>query len=410
MSVKLITGLKTTADIESQDDGARIYGTVSSGDRVLNVGNKWAYQTISNNCIRIKDGEALMQGRHVRQAPNTYTDVTINNGESGKKRYDIIVLRYTKAVGTGIENVELAVVEGTPATSSPTIPSLTTGNIFTGCTTHEMGLYRVYINGLNISSVTKLFTEVNSMENSYSSLNTKVDGLATTSTITYYISPSGSNSNSGTSSSYPFKTLRYALDKLPKRLNHDVTINVASGTYTESNADILGFVGSGILTIIGDKNNSTSNAINYKFSNGISVKGNACSVYLKGLGFDAANTKHGVDVFENPGLVFIDYCQTINSTSSQISDSEGSVGVNVGRSPSVRIYNLAINNCNAGVCAYENSKVVMNSGHIQNCNSGAWAHDGALIFSFSLYLPGVSTYYRRNNAGVVVEGNGAQLG
>ena len=66
MAVKLITGLKTTADIESQDDGARIYGTVSSGDRVLNVGTKWAYQTISNNCIRIKDGEALMQGRLYR--------------------------------------------------------------------------------------------------------------------------------------------------------------------------------------------------------------------------------------------------------------------------------------------------------------------------------------------------------
>ena len=164
MAVKLITGLKTTADIESQDDGARIYGTISKGDRVLNVGNKWAYQTISNNCIRIKDGEALMQGRHVRQAPNTYTDVTINNGESGKKRYDIIVLRYSKTVGTGIENVQLAVVEGTPATSSPTIPSLTTGDIFTGCTTHEMGLYRVYINGLNISSVTKLFTTMGALD------------------------------------------------------------------------------------------------------------------------------------------------------------------------------------------------------------------------------------------------------
>ncbi len=164
MAVKLITGLKATADIESQDDGARIYGTISKGDRVLNVGNKWAYQTISNNCIRIKDGEALMQGRHVRQEPNTYTDVTINNGESGKKRYDIIVLRYTKTVGTGIENVELAVVEGTPGTSSASVPSLTTGDIFEGCTVHEMALWKVYINGLNISSVTKLFTTMGALD------------------------------------------------------------------------------------------------------------------------------------------------------------------------------------------------------------------------------------------------------
>ena len=199
----------------------------------------------------------MIQGRHVRQAPNTYTDVTINNGEQGKRRYDIIVLRYTKSVGTGIENVELAVVEGTPGTSA-TVPSLTVGDIFAGCTTHEMALYRVYINGLNISSVTKLFTEINNLENSYSSLNSsytslnaKVTDLATTAEITYYVSPSGSNSNSGTSSSYPFKTLKYALNKLPKRLDHNVTINLASGTYTEAEVVITGFLAEELLRLLG---------------------------------------------------------------------------------------------------------------------------------------------------------------
>ena len=39
MSIKLITGLKETEDIQSQDDGARIYGTISSGDQVLEVGS-----------------------------------------------------------------------------------------------------------------------------------------------------------------------------------------------------------------------------------------------------------------------------------------------------------------------------------------------------------------------------------
>ena len=170
MSVKLITGLKTTADIESQDDGARIYGTISNKDRVLEIsGNLWGPQIISNNCIRIKSGEALIQGRHVRQAPNTYTDLTINNGEQGKKRYDIIVLRYTKAIGTGIENVELAVVEGTPTTSStPTVPSLTTGNIFTGCTIHEMALYRVLIDGLTIyPTLTRLYTTIGTLDDHF---------------------------------------------------------------------------------------------------------------------------------------------------------------------------------------------------------------------------------------------------
>ena len=164
MAVKLITGLRVTADIESGDDGARIYGTISSSDRVLNVGNLWAYQIISSNLVRIKDGELLMQGRHVRQAPNTYTDLTINNGTSGLKRNDIIVARYTKNSSTGIENVELAVLQGIPS-GTATDPPITTGDIFVGCEIHEMALYRVYLNGLNIESVTQMFKTLGAVEN-----------------------------------------------------------------------------------------------------------------------------------------------------------------------------------------------------------------------------------------------------
>ena len=166
MAIKLITGLKTTTDIESQDDGARIYGTISSGDRVLNAGSRWAYQVISNNLVRIKDGELLMQGRHVRQAPNTYTDLTINNGTQGLKRNDIIVARYTKNSNTGIENVGLAVLQGTPG-STATDPTITTGDIFVGCEIHEMVLYRIFLNGLNIESVTALFSTMPTLDNVY---------------------------------------------------------------------------------------------------------------------------------------------------------------------------------------------------------------------------------------------------
>ena len=164
MAIKLITGLKTTADIESGDDGARIYGTVSSSDRVLNVGSCWEYQIISSNLVRIKDGELLMQGRHARQAPNTYTDLTINNGTQNLFRNDLIVARYTKNSSTGIENVELAVLQGTPG-STATDPTITTGNIFEGCEIHEMALYRVSLNGLNIESVTQMFKTLVAVDN-----------------------------------------------------------------------------------------------------------------------------------------------------------------------------------------------------------------------------------------------------
>ena len=163
MEIKLITGLRETEDIQSQDDGARIYGTISSCDRVLEVGEKFAYQIISNNCVRIKSGELLMQGRHARQAPNTYTDLTISNSTQNMQRNDLIVARYTKDSNTGIENVELAIVEGTPG-SIGVDPEITTGDIFEGCTLHEKPLYRVKMNGLNISSITTLFSQISKFD------------------------------------------------------------------------------------------------------------------------------------------------------------------------------------------------------------------------------------------------------
>ena len=178
MAIKLITGLKTAADIESEDDGARLYGTISGGDRILDVGNKWDYQIISNNSVRVKDGELLMQGRHVRQAPDTYTDLTINNGTQGLKRNDIIVARYTKNSGTSIENVELTVVEGTPDVTAVD-PTLTTGDIFAGCEMHEMALYRVSLDGLNIDSVMALFTEFSSLEDHIQSVTKGGTGATT---------------------------------------------------------------------------------------------------------------------------------------------------------------------------------------------------------------------------------------
>lgn len=170
MAIKLITGLKEVEDIQSEDDGARVYSTFSNADRVLEVGEKFEYQIISNNCIRIKSGEALMQGRHVRQAPNTYTDLNIDNGSQDLNRNDLIVLRYTKDQSNGIENAELVVIKGTPS-SSASDPTVTTGDIYSGCNVHEMKLYRVSIEGLNISSVTALFSTIKRFEGHTHSLN-----------------------------------------------------------------------------------------------------------------------------------------------------------------------------------------------------------------------------------------------
>ena len=159
MALHLITGYAGTEHITSADQGAYNMGTFGEGEFVLDRGNKLGATVVTNNSITIADGEALMQGRFIKLPVGTTESVTIDNGTSGMKRKDLIVLRYTKDSGTGIESVALAVKKGTPDASSPADPSITTGTITDGTDlVNEMKLYRVNLDGLNITSIDTLFS------------------------------------------------------------------------------------------------------------------------------------------------------------------------------------------------------------------------------------------------------------
>ena len=60
---------------------------------------------------------------------------------------------------------------------------------------------------------------------------------------TIYVSTSGNNASGDGSESAPFATIQHAIDSIPKNLNNrEITINVASGTYSE-NIEVSGFYG-----------------------------------------------------------------------------------------------------------------------------------------------------------------------
>ena len=163
MAVELITGLGDGPHVDASDVGGFQAGIVGEEDYMLPAGERMKATVISNNKIRIAEGEAVMQGRHWRVKPNTYEDVTIENGAQGMNRKDAIVARYTKESSSGIEKVELAVLKGTPTASTPTAPVQTKGDIRGGTLRHEMLLYVVSLKGLNIESVTKEFNMIMSM-------------------------------------------------------------------------------------------------------------------------------------------------------------------------------------------------------------------------------------------------------
>lgn len=159
-NMHLITGYAGQEHITAVDQSAFNAALMGTGQFVLDKGEKFAAQVITNNQIRIKDGELMMQGRFVRLASGTYVDLTIDNGAQGVKRNDLIVARYTKNTVTGVEAVNLVVIKGTAAASNPADPACTEGDITNGeDALNDFPLWRIPLDGLTVGAPVALFGE-----------------------------------------------------------------------------------------------------------------------------------------------------------------------------------------------------------------------------------------------------------
>lgn len=177
MAIEIVTGLQEEPHVTPNDIGGFQQGVVGTKDYVLGVGEKTKATLISNNTVRISDGELVMQGVHWRIKPGTYENVTINNGSQGMRRKDVIIARYTKNSDTGIENITLNVLQGEPTSGTPVVPSPTIGDIRLGALKHEMILYVVELNGLNVVGVEPVFEILMSMKeikDGFGELNSKL--------------------------------------------------------------------------------------------------------------------------------------------------------------------------------------------------------------------------------------------
>lgn len=159
----LVDGFADGPHITEKQVGIANQGLYGPDDYVLDEGKKSEAQILTNNSIRIFDATYVIQGRRDVIAANDYTDVNIDNGAQGMNRNDIIVRRYRKDESSEIEETEYAVIKGTPTSGTASDPEVATGVIRNGDTLHEMKLYRVKLNGLNIVAVEPLFNVLMSM-------------------------------------------------------------------------------------------------------------------------------------------------------------------------------------------------------------------------------------------------------
>ena len=176
MSTHLITGYAGKEHITSADQGSFNAAVMGGGEFVMERGEQFRCQVISNNNVRIYDGDALMQGRHIIIDRNTYEETTHENGTQGYKRIDLIVLSYEKDEDSSVESVKLEVIKGAPAENNPVVPEYTKGDILnSGALKNQMPLYKIPFDGLSIGEPVKLFTTVPTLEGMKADVDEKVD-------------------------------------------------------------------------------------------------------------------------------------------------------------------------------------------------------------------------------------------
>lgn len=159
-NLHLVTGHAGSAHVTAADHGSLNAAIFGEGAYVLNRGSKFATTIISNNSIRVADGDIIFHGRHIRLNEGAYVDLAIANGTQGNTRNDLIVVRYTRDSVSGVEDANLVVIGGTASAGTAVDPAYTSGDIINDhVLVADMPLYRVTLDGLNVNALVPLFDE-----------------------------------------------------------------------------------------------------------------------------------------------------------------------------------------------------------------------------------------------------------
>ena len=158
--MEIVTGHRGTPHVTPYKVRDFNIGIVGAEDYVMNGGSELEAQLVSNNRIDIKDGSICMQGTHAVIPKNINDELTIENGMQGEKRIDLIVARYEKVADSGVESVNTVVLQGTPSKESPIVPGHVVGDIRNGDLKHEMPLYEVELDGINVIEVRPVFKKI----------------------------------------------------------------------------------------------------------------------------------------------------------------------------------------------------------------------------------------------------------
>jgi hypothetical protein len=179
--MKIITGKTGKPHVTSADDRA-LHRAEWDGDGFLSVSQPPVL--VNSTTLRVYPCDIMFQGCHAR-VTGTYEDLTFPSGETGKKRVDILVARYTLSE-EGLEDMSLLILTGQPVESSqePQSPVYEAGIIANNVSVADMPLYKIIHDGINASGPVAIASTFPPLSNKY----TKEESDLTTENIIQEIS------------------------------------------------------------------------------------------------------------------------------------------------------------------------------------------------------------------------------
>lgn len=163
------------------EDDASIFQCMFGEDGILDIGSKLELSIQSNNLVRMSDGVLCIGGHIGRVKYADYADLTIDNGETGYNRNDLIIGSFSNTGEHTIDTFEPQVIKGTPATGAAVDPTLTDGSLYEGDHLRQRAIARVKLEGLNIVGIDMLLPvipSIPSLKALLDELNGKISGSA----------------------------------------------------------------------------------------------------------------------------------------------------------------------------------------------------------------------------------------
>lgn len=131
--------------VTSGDDARQNVAHIGNVSYVGKTGDQLSASMTSSNTLRILSGDGWICGRH--WAVDGFEDVTIDNGNPGYNRKDLVVFH---AETSPSDNGYITVIKGEETTGDAVVPTYTEGDLNEGDTVAEMPLYVVSLTGVSV--------------------------------------------------------------------------------------------------------------------------------------------------------------------------------------------------------------------------------------------------------------------